>query len=91
MMVGSVSRKITVLEKNVESLALLVAMILLTEILVAVFAICLSFTNFKYLSVGFSVLSIAIGFFMIFTTPQILLPTINLIAGVFGLINFLRK
>lgn len=74
-----------------ESLALLVAIILLTEILVAAFALGLSFTKFKYLSVLFSVLSIGIGFFMFFTTPQRLLPIINLVAGGFGLIKTLRK
>lgn len=74
-----------------ESLALLVVIILLTEILLAVFAIGFSFTKFKYLSVLFSVLSIAVGFFMFFTTPQRVLPITNLIAGAFGLIKTLRK
>lgn len=79
------------LENKMESLALLVAAILLFHIVIAIVSFGLTFTKFKFLSLGFAVVSIAIGWFTLFTTPMILLPSINIVAGIIPIVNLIFK
>ena len=79
------------LELIMESLALLVAIIILSQLLVALLSIILSFTKFKILTAIFAILSIMSGAFFMFTTLQIVIPGINILAGILSIINLLRK
>lgn len=79
------------LEFIMEDLALLVAIIILSQLLVALLSIILSFTKFKILTAIFAILSIMSGAFFMFTTLQIVIPGISILAGILSIINLLRK
>lgn len=74
-----------------ESLAILVAAIILSQMAMAVLAFGVSFTNFKYLSLTLGILSIVIGCFMLFATPQIALPVVDVLSGLFAIIKFFKS